>query len=110
MTTPKDPKNQRQLTLREVAKAASKEYGLSVESLKGQCRLRTVSEARQIYCYLCRKYTSYSLADIAKSINRRSTCVTYSVSCVEFRMERYKDIAMHLGNIKSVLHITDEAV
>ena len=45
-------------------------------------RLRSYSDARSIYYVLCRKYTTYSLDEIGKQVNRHHASVLHGINNV----------------------------
>lgn len=56
--------------------------GASKNDLLAGKQSRKVSEARQIYCYLAKKHTEYSLTAIGKFINKDHSTVIYSIKTV----------------------------
>ncbi len=53
------------------------------EDLKGLSRKREITEARQIYCSLARKYTKKSLGFIGNTVNRDHSTVISSIEVCE---------------------------
>lgn len=47
--------------------------------IEGRKSDRIISDARKVYCYLCREYTPLTLAAIGNSIHRDHTTVRYSI-------------------------------
>ena len=62
----------RTVTMAVVRSHVATHYGLSVESLNGRSRGRQIVHARQVACYLGRKLTGKSLADIGAQLGGRS--------------------------------------
>jgi len=52
---------------------------IDIEDFFSDKRNAPIVEARQIFCFLCKKHTSCSLIDIAKRINRHRTTVMHSI-------------------------------
>ena len=55
----------------------------TVEKIKGKERYRKTVVARQIFCYIARKYFSYTLMEIANWINKDHSTVIHSTSLVD---------------------------
>jgi chromosomal replication initiation ATPase DnaA len=62
----------------------------TIEKIKGKDRFRKIVVARQIYCFIARKYFGYGLVEIANTINRDHTTVMHSVALVD-RMLKMDD-------------------
>lgn len=58
-------------------------YKVSPEDLSSKSRLKRIAEPRSLVCYLCRRYTDLSLAEIGRLINRKHTTVLYAVDRIE---------------------------
>jgi chromosomal replication initiation ATPase DnaA len=62
----------------------------TIEKIKGKDRFRKIVVARQIYCFIARKYFGYGLVEIANTIKRDHTTVMHSVDLVD-RMLKIDD-------------------
>lgn len=60
------------------------EYHLSLNDFLShhKNRQRDYSESRQVYCYLCRKFTKMSYQDIGFNVNKNHSTVLYSIKNV----------------------------
>lgn len=65
----------------------SESLGVPKEKIMGRDRLRPIVVTRQIYAYLARKYFSYGLLEIGKSINKDHTTIIHSIKMVEKMIE-----------------------
>jgi chromosomal replication initiation ATPase DnaA len=55
----------------------------TVEKIKGKERYRKTVVARQIFCYIARKYFSYGFVEIAKWINKDHSTIIHSTNLVD---------------------------
>lgn len=75
--------------LKNILSVVSASTGVSVEVLKsgggikGKRGMREVTTARQIYCYIAREKTGYSLSEIGRSINRNHATILYSIKTIK---------------------------
>jgi chromosomal replication initiation ATPase DnaA len=79
--------------LEDILSAVSAASGVSVEALKvgggikGKRGSRDVTTARQIYCYMAREKTGYSLKKIGKVVNRNHATALYSIETIRGYVE-----------------------
>ena len=66
------------------------ETGITKDQIINRNNSQQITEARQIYCYLAKKHTDYSLKDIGKFIKRGHAAVIYSIRTVENLLEKDK--------------------
>jgi hypothetical protein len=73
--------------LEMILQNCSEVSGVSIEKIKSKDRFRHIVVVRQIYCYIAKKYFSYTLLEIGKSINRDHSSVIHSIELVEKMIE-----------------------
>lgn len=86
-----------------IAKEVAREFNLNVNVLFGTCRMRIITDARKVYFYLAHKYTSYSPAEIAESMNRKRSTIYYSIDSIEALKNQDKKIASVINNVSNIL-------
>lgn len=70
---------------------AAEVTGVSVEDIKGHCRVQHISEARHIASYALHKFGGMTYSGIGIFLgNRHHTSVMHSVKVVEYHMEHGK--------------------
>ena len=57
-------------------------YKIPVETVKSKSRIREVVKSRQIYCWLMRKNTRLSFADIGKPLNCDHSTVIHAINTI----------------------------
>ena len=79
-----------------------KYYGIEVEVIRGQQRIRNAVTARQVAMYLIRSMSHLSLDDIGKEFdNRDHSTVLYSIQQVEKKMKKDPAFAESIKDIKT---------
>lgn len=68
------------ITIDHVQQVVCDSYQVSLEDLKSASRRKQLALARKVAMYLCRQYTSESLANIGKSFKRSHSSVVYAVN------------------------------
>ena len=71
--------------LADVLKAVADYYHVSADDLRSKNRQRRFTEPRQIYCYVAKRHTTKSLAQIGAIIQRDPTTVMHSAQTVAAR-------------------------
>ena len=66
------------------------ETGIYKNDILSDKQPRNIVEARQIYCYLAKKTTEYSLTDIGRFIKKDHATVIYSIRTVDNLLEKDK--------------------
>ena len=66
------------------------ETNISKNDILSTNHQRSIVEARQVFCYLAKKNTEYSLTDIGRFINRNHATVIYSIRTVDNLLETDK--------------------
>jgi len=78
------PRENRRLTLSQITARVGQHFGISPDLLVSASRRRSLTTARQVAMYLCRKYTPHSLAEIGQFFgDRNHTSVKSAESKVE---------------------------
>ncbi|MCS7249505.1 MAG: chromosomal replication initiator protein DnaA [candidate division WOR-3 bacterium] len=79
------------ITIEDIVKEVSKEFGLEAEILKSPQRNKNISLARQVAMYLCRRYLNMSLLEIGSYFGKKDhTTVLYA--CCRIEEMRKNDI------------------
>ena len=84
------------ITTEHIKKLVCTYYKVSEEMLESKSRKKIHSHPRNIYAYLCRRYTDETLGNIAKSINRSHSTVLYAAELVEHGRKRDRNIRHQL--------------
>jgi chromosomal replication initiator protein len=84
------------ITTGHIKKLVCTYYKVSEEMLESKSRKKIHSHPRNIYAYLCRRYTDETLGNIARSINRSHSTVLYAAELVEHRRKRDRNIRHQL--------------
>lgn len=74
------------ITVDHIQQVVSASYQISVDDLRSASRRKELALARKIAMYLCRQYTSESLATIGKSFKRSHSSVVYAVNGLNKQM------------------------
>lgn len=92
----------------EISKAVVNETGVSLENLMSRKRTSEIVEARQIFFYLCDKFTDLTFTCIGKTLNRHHATVIYAVNRVPDLMtydKMFKQKVLSLQNkIETILN------
>ena len=82
---------EKRITPESILLIVSKVTEIPVASIMSRSRLRALASCKQIYCYLCRKYTKYSVQNIGNYIGYNHATVTYSDTEIRTRVNpKYK--------------------
>ena len=65
-------------TLHDIERAVCQRFHLTVEQMRGPCRLRKIARPRQMAMYLCREMTGASLPQIGRHFRRDHTTVLHA--------------------------------
>jgi chromosomal replication initiation ATPase DnaA len=63
---------------------------LSEEDISSSSRVRSTTQARQVFCYLAWRNTNLSLVEIGRIINRKYTTVIHARDSVKCEVEMFK--------------------
>lgn len=61
--------------INDIVELVEKEYDIAPGSIKGPNRSKTITEARSVASYLCRRFTSFSYPEIAERLNKHHSVV-----------------------------------
>ncbi len=75
------------ITSGDVRKLVCKYYKVDPETLSSKSRKKEHAYPRNVYAYLCRKYTHEALEQIAKTINRSHSTVVYASELIERKIK-----------------------
>lgn len=74
------------ITIDHVQQIVCDTYKISLTDLQSSSRRKELAKARKVAMYLCRQYTSESLAAIGRSFNRSHSSVLYAVNGLNKKM------------------------
>jgi hypothetical protein len=78
--------------LAEILRAVSIASGVKRDDLRGPRRFTPITRARQVFFWLARRYTFYSLPDIGRYLDMDHTTVLHGVRRVEFDHNDYREL------------------
>lgn len=90
----------------EILEAVSFVYDIPVDVLISKTQVRTVTEARFMFCYLMRKIHKHTISnlDIAKIVNKNEhTAVSYSIRVINDWMETDPKVKERHDKIMEIL-------
>ena len=82
-----------------ILKFVSDHLRISTDEMRGKARWRAIVEARQIFCYICRKLLPLSLRQIGNVINKDHATVLHSVKAIENRIFVYPNEKTFIDNL-----------
>jgi chromosomal replication initiator protein len=84
-----------------------KAHGFELYQLQDGSRRRPLVKARQIICYLLRKYTNMSLHDIGDIFYQDHTIVVHSCQKLEAHYKLYEEVRMEIRILEARINKTD---
>lgn len=87
------------MTLEYILACVCEHFQITERQIFGRSRKHRVVEARQVYCYLSRRKTLYSLNEIGDLIDRDHATVLYSITQVENDCRNYPKLTEQYRNI-----------
>jgi chromosomal replication initiator protein len=81
-------------------------YKVDLEMIRSKSRKKMYAYPRNIYAYLCRKYSDETLQTIGRSINRSHSTVVYATELVERKMKTDRSMKHQVGLISKRLDET----
>ncbi len=81
-------------------------YKVDIEMIRSKSRKKVYAYPRNIYAYLCRKYSDETLETIGRSINRSHSTVVYATELVEKKMKTDRSMKHQVGLISKRLDET----
>lgn len=91
------------ITTTFIMEAVEEKTGVLRSHLYGKSRLTSIVTARQIFCYLCRKYTKLSMVDIGKMLGKDHSTIVHSVKKAKIYKEYDKEFQEKLKAIEDRL-------
>ena len=79
--------NETSITLEKIMDIIATYYKVEPENLRSKSRKKYITYPRNIYSYLCRRYTDETLAKIGLTINRSHSGILYGAEVVEHKMK-----------------------
>ena len=99
------------MTLNKIISAVSNYYEIPVAEIKGKSRKADLVKARQVYFYLARVLTPYTLSKIAENTYRDHATALHGIKTIKNELWLYKeledDIQMIEGELITPLVIKD---
>jgi chromosomal replication initiation ATPase DnaA len=78
--------------LQDIMTVVSKETGVKEDAIKGKTRVSNVTDARKVYSYLAKKYTTASLCEIGRSMNSDHTTIITQIKVLNNLMENDREL------------------
>lgn len=75
----------------EIRKTVCEYYNVTQEKLEGPRGKGIIPWARQVFCFLCKKYTRFSQQAIADMLNRDHTTIIYAIRTVQDNIDSYEE-------------------
>ena len=89
------------LTIAAIKEAVALAYRISVESLRSNSRVKTISLPRKIAMYFCRELTKESLSNIGFHFGRDYSTVIANIRSVEREMRQNPDFAREVEKLRA---------
>ena len=85
--------------IERILSAVSKNYGVSVESMKSKKKTDNISNARQIAIYIIRSMTELTYKEIGAIFDRNYSTVIASVDKVEVNIKTVNNFEAEINNL-----------
>jgi chromosomal replication initiator protein len=85
------------ITTEKIMTLVCEYYKVEFEMLSSRSRKKVYAYPRNIYSYLCRKYSDETLESIGRTINRSHSTVVYATELVEKRMKTDRGMKHQVG-------------
>jgi len=72
---------------KEIKKAVSEAFGVSVERMESRDQTREPADARKAYCLLMRKWTGIGFVRLAVTVNRRHPAMVHATRAGEYLLK-----------------------
>jgi len=96
-------------TIRDIEQAVCQRFHLTVEQMRGPCRLRKIARPRQMAMYLCRELTQASLPQIGRHFQRDHTTVLHAQRKVAAMVAAGGRMPAYLDEVRAILaRLTDQ--
>ncbi len=81
-----------QIHLSKILSAVSNYYEIPISKIKSKTRKAEVVKARQMYFYMARVLTTYSLSKIADNVYRDHATALHGIKTIQNELEIYKEL------------------
>lgn len=99
------PDKEKEITPDLIIEFVADHYGISINDIKSKSHKKEFSKAKHVYMYLARKYTDYTLKDIAKFLGGMDhSSINYGINNVEKLLKTDKKMAKDIENITKKLN------
>ncbi len=85
------------ITTEKIMTLVCEYYKIDLEMLSSRSRKKVYAYPRNIYAYLCRKYSDETLESIGRTINRSHSTVVYATELVEKKMKADRSMKHQVG-------------
>ena len=93
----------KRLTIADVQREVEAFFKVSHADLVGKKRTRNIVYARHIAIYLSRQLTDMPLEAIGKKFNRDHTTALYSVTSIEDKMKKSRELCEELNTLQQII-------
>lgn len=94
------------ITTEKIRRLVCEYYKVDLDMLGSRSRKKVYAYPRNIYAYLCRKYSDETLEAIGKTINRSHSTVVYATELVEKKMKTDRSMKHQVGLLSKRLDET----
>ena len=88
-----------------VLKTTAQYYGVSMDDIIGTGRIKTISRARAVVCYIAREKLAMSYENIGKYLNKRHQTVMYSSDNIRNQLNSDKTLFNDVSLILKTLNL-----
>lgn len=88
-----------------VLKETANYYGVSMDDITGTGRIKTISRARAVVCYIAREKLAMSYENIGKYLNKRHQTVMYSSDTIRKQLNTDKALLNDVSSILKILNL-----
>ena len=85
------------ITTEKIMTLVCEYYKVDLEMLSSRSRKKVYAYPRNIYAYLCRKYSDETLESIGRTLNRTHSTVVYATELVEKKMKTDRSMKHQVG-------------
>jgi chromosomal replication initiator protein len=90
-------------SIRDIEQAVCQRFHLTVEQMRGPCRLRKIARPRQMAMYLCRELTQASLPQIGRHFQRDHTTVLHAQRKIAAMLAAGGRMPVYLDELRAIL-------
>jgi len=92
-----------EISISNVGEAVAAAYDIKVKDLKSKARHKSISEARHIAMYICKKIVDSSYSEIGLFFNRNHSTVITAFNNIEYKIKEDQELNMMIDKIISRL-------